>query len=272
MTKEVAFINIDWAASQVSIEHQWINRDKTAAPLIVFLHEGLGSVTMWKDFPQRLCDATACRGLVYSRPGYGSSTPRAAKEAWGLDFMHRQAQEVLPALLQALGIDAAADRPWLLGHSDGGSISLLYAASCPERIAGAIVLAPHIMVEELSVSSIEKARTAYLETDLRQRLARHHDSPDSAFWGWNDIWLRPDFRQWSIEEEISTIRCPLLAVQGLDDEYGTLKQIHGIARRVPQTELLELAACGHSPHRDQPDRLIAHIKRFIQQQTRGDKP
>ncbi|MFZ2295616.1 MAG: alpha/beta hydrolase [Polaromonas sp.] len=272
MTKDVAFINIDWAARQVSIEHQWINRDKTAAPLIVFLHEGLGSVTMWKDFPQRLCDATGCRGLVYSRPGYGSSTPRAAQEAWGLDFMHRQAQEVLPALLKALGIDAAADRPWLLGHSDGGSISLLYAASYPERIAGAVVLAPHIMVEDLSVSSIEKARTAYLETDLRQRLARHHDSPDSAFWGWNDIWLHPEFRHWSIEAELGAIRCPLLAVQGLDDEYGTLKQIHGIARLVPQTELLELAACGHSPHRDQPERLIAHVNTFIQQQTHGDKP
>ena len=263
MTQAAQFIDIAWAGRPVRIEHQWINRDKRGAPLMVFLHEGLGSVSMWRDFPQRLCAATGCRGLVYSRPGYGRSTPRAAEEAWNMDFMHRQAREVLPALLDALGIDTATDKPWLLGHSDGGSIALLYAACYPQRIAGTIVLAPHILVEDLSVSSIAKARTAYLETDLRQRLSRHHDDPDSAFWGWNDIWLRPDFRHWSIESEISAIACPLLAVQGLDDEYGTLEQIRGIARRVPQTQLLELPDCGHSPHRDQPDKLIAAISAFI---------
>lgn len=272
MTEAVAFIDIDWAGRTVRIEHQWIGRCRTVAPLIVFLHEGLGSVSMWKDFPQRLCEATGCRGLVYSRPGYGRSTPRPADEAWDLDFMHRQAHEVLPALLDALGIDAAADRPWLLGHSDGGSIALLYAARYPEKLAGAIVLAPHILVEDVSVRSIEKARTAYLQTDLRQRLARHHDDPNSAFWGWNDIWLKPAFRQWSIEEEIGAIRCPLLAVQGLDDEYGTLAQINGITCRVPQAELLELPGCGHSPHRDQPEALITAMAAFIQQQTPADKP
>ncbi|SFB84472.1 Pimeloyl-ACP methyl ester carboxylesterase [Polaromonas sp. OV174] len=267
---ETALIDIAWAGRKVGIEYQWIGRDRATAPLIVFLHEGLGSVTMWRDFPQRLCEAAACQGLVYSRPGYGRSTPRTAEDAWDLDFMHRQAHEVLPALLAALGIDAAVQRPWLLGHSDGGSITLLYAARYPQHIAGAVVLAPHILVEELSVSSIEKTRTAYLETDLRQRLARHHDDPDSAFWGWNNIWLRPDFKHWSIQDEIGSIGCPLLAVQGLDDEYGTLEQIHGIARRVPQTELLELTACGHSPHRDQPEQLITAIAAFIQRQ--GDKP
>jgi pimeloyl-ACP methyl ester carboxylesterase len=268
MTEAVAFIDIAWAGRTVRIEHQWIGRCRTAAPLVVFLHEGLGSLSMWKDFPQRLCEAAGCRGLVYSRPGYGRSTPRAAEEAWGLDFMHRQAQEVLPALLQALGIGAAADgKPWLLGHSDGGSIALLYAARYPQNLAGAIVLAPHILVEEVSVSSIEKTRTAYLETDLRQQLARHHDDPDSAFWGWNDIWLKPSFRHWSIEKEIGAIRCPLLAVQGLDDEYGTLAQIRRIARQVPQTERLELPGCGHSPHRDQPEKLIAAAAEFIQRQT-----
>ncbi|CAN5560150.1 alpha/beta hydrolase [soil metagenome] len=272
MTEAAAFIDIDWAGCKVRIEHQWIARDKATAPLIVFLHEGLGSVAMWKDFPQRLCEAADCRGLVYSRPGYGRSTPRAAEEAWGMDFMHRQAQQVLPALLEALGVDAATNKPWLLGHSDGGSIALLYAARYPEHIAGAVVLAPHILVEDVSVSSIAKARTAYLETDLQQRLARHHDDPDSAFWGWNDIWLKPEFKHWSIELEISAIHCPLLAVQGLDDEYGTLAQIHGIARRVPETELLELPDCGHSPHRDQPERLIAAITDFIERQPPGDKP
>lgn len=257
------FAEVGWRGRRVRIEYRWIAAERSAAPLVVFLHEGLGSLSMWKDFPQRLCDAAQCRGLVYSRPGYGRSTPRAAEEAWGLDFMHRQAHEVLPAFLDAIGVDTLAHPPWLYGHSDGASITLLYAAKFVRRIAGAIVLAPHIIVEDLSVASIEDARRAYLETDLRERLARYHDDPDSAFWGWNRIWLDPPFRDWSIEREIETIACPLLAVQGLDDEYGTLEQVHGIARRLPQTELLELAACGHSPHRDQPDRLIAASVDFL---------
>lgn len=257
------FVEISWRDRRVRIEHQWIAPQRSGAPLVVFLHEGLGSLAMWKDFPQRLCDAAQCRGLVYSRPGYGRSTPRPAEVAWGLDFMHRQAHEVLPALLEALGVDTAAHPPWLYGHSDGASITLLYAAQFPERVAGAIVLAPHIMVEDLSVSSIESARLAYLETDLRDRLARYHDDPDSAFWGWNRIWLYPPFRDWSIEHEIGTIACPLLAVQGLDDEYGTLEQIRGIARRVPQTALIELPDCGHSPQRDQPEKLIVASADFL---------
>ncbi|HYA66423.1 MAG TPA: alpha/beta hydrolase, partial [Burkholderiaceae bacterium] len=256
MSPGIEFVDIEWADRRVRVEHQWIGSNDPKAPLIVFLHEGLGSLTMWRDFPLQMCRAAGCRGLVYSRPGYGRSTPRAANEAWGLDFMHRQAHEVLPALLQALDIDAQAHPPWLLGHSDGGSITLLYAARFPQRVAGAIVLAPHIVVEDLSVESIARARSAYLETDLRQRLAKYHDDPDSAFWGWNDIWLHPPFRHWSIEAELNAIRCPLLAVQGLDDEYGTLEQIRGIARRVAQTQTLELPQCGHSPHRDQPERLI----------------
>ncbi len=269
MTEAVRFVDIDWAGRSVRIEHQWIAPERTAAPLIVFLHEGLGSLAMWKDFPQRLCMSAACRGLVYSRPGYGRSTPRAAQEAWGLDFMHQQAHVVLPALLKALAIDTAIQKPWLFGHSDGASIALLYAARFPQAIAGAVVVAPHIVVEDLSLSSIADARLAYLEADLRQRLAKYHDDPDSAFWGWNDIWLHPPFSTWSIESEIEAIRCPLLAVQGLEDEYGTLEQIRGIARRVPQTQLLELSDCGHSPHRDQADRLVASTCAFIQQQT-GD--
>lgn len=266
-----AFVDIAWAGRPVTIELAWVGVADTARPLIVFLHEGLGSVSMWRDFPQRLCAAANCRGLMYSRPGYGRSTPRAAEEAWGLDFMHRQALEVLPALLQALHIDTLQDKPWLFGHSDGGSIALLHAANFSDRVAGCIVLAPHIGVEDVAVASITQARQAYLNTDLRSRLARHHDDPDSAFWGWNDIWLHPHFRAWTIEAEIGAIPCPLLAVQGLDDEYGTLEQIRGIARRVPQTQLLELPACGHSPHRDQPAKLIATAAAFIQQHT-GDKP
>jgi pimeloyl-ACP methyl ester carboxylesterase len=270
MNEAVNFVQIDWAGHKVRIEHQWIGRNRTNAPLIVFLHEGLGSLSMWKDFPRQLCHASGCRGLVYSRPGYGSSTPRVADEAWGLDFMHRQAFEVLPALLAALGVDTVTRPPWLFGHSDGASIALLYAARFPDSIAGAVVLAPHIMVEDLSVASIAEARKSYLETDLRQRLEKYHDDPDSAFWGWNNIWLHPPFRKWSIKTEIEAIKCPLLAVQGLDDEYGTLEQIHGIARRVPQTELLTLSDCGHSPHRDQAERLLAAACAFIIKHT-GDK-
>jgi pimeloyl-ACP methyl ester carboxylesterase len=263
-------VQIDWRGAPIRVELQWIAAQRTSAPLLVFLHEGLGSVALWKDFPQRLCAAIGWRGLVYSRPGYGRSTARAAHEQWGPDFMHRQALEVLPALFAALGV---AEKPWLLGHSDGASMALLYAAHEPEAIAGLIVLAPHIFVEELSLASIQLARQAYLEQGLRQGLAKYHDDPDSAFWGWNRIWLDPAFRDWSIADEIGPIRCPLLAVQGLDDEYGTLQQVHGIAQRLPQTELLSLADCGHSPQRDQPDRLVSAITDFLHRHHNpGDSP
>ena len=256
----VEFVDIAWRERSVRIEHQWLAADRSAAPLLVFLHEGLGSVAMWKDFPQRLCDALGCRGLVYSRPGYGRSTPRPPDEVWDLDFMHRQAHELLPALLNTLGV---AEPIWLFGHSDGGSIALLHAAAYPDKVAGAVVMAPHIVVEDLSVASIEQAATAYAQGELRTRLAAYHDDPDSAVLGWSRAWLDPRFRDWSISHELSSIACPLFAVQGLDDVYGTLAQIRGIAERVPQTRLLELAHCGHSPHRDQPEALIAAVAEFF---------
>ncbi len=252
------------------IEHAWIAPERTGAPLLVFLHEGLGSRSMWRDFPRQLCDAAGCRGLVYSRPGYGRSTPRAAGERWAPDFMHRQAHDVLPALLTALGVDTAAAPPWLFGHSDGGSIALLHAARFPQRVAGLVLMAPHILVEDLSVASIARTREAYLHTDLREKLARHHDDPDSAFWGWNDVWLDPAFRGWSIEDELQAISCAVLAMQGGDEEYGPIGPVHGIARRLPQTLMLELPDCGHAPHRDQPQRVIAATTEFIHQHE-GDK-
>ena len=269
---KIEFVELEWAGRRVRIEHQWIGARYAAGPLIVFLHGGLGSLSLWKDFPQALCEAAGCRGLVYSRPGYGNSTPRAAQEAWGLDFLHRQAHEVLPAFFDALAIDCENNPLWLFGHSDGASIALLYAAAHPARVSGLVVLAPHIVVEDVAVTSIAEAREAYLETDMRERLAKHHADPDSAFWGWNDIWLHPPFKEWSIELEIQTITCPLLAVQGLDDEYGTLEQIRGIARRLPQTRLLELTECRHSAHRDQPERVIAATRAFIAQHHSGDQP
>ena len=255
------FVEIEHAGSALRIEYRWSG--PADGPLLVFLHEGLGSMSMWKDFPDRLCAATGMRGLVYSRPGYGRSTPRAPDEHWDVDFMHRQAHQVLPAVLAALGVDCDARPPWLFGHSDGASIALLYAARFPARLAGALVMAPHIMVEDLTVASIEQARLTYLETDLKQRLGRYHDDPDSAFWGWNDIWLKPEFRHWSIEEEIERIRCPLLALQGRDDEYGTLEQVYGIARCAPAARVVELPDCGHSPHRDRPLEVIEQAAMFF---------
>jgi pimeloyl-ACP methyl ester carboxylesterase len=258
--RDTAFAHIDWRGRKVRVEYQRIAPERTDAPLVVFLHEGLGSIAMWKDFPEQLCEAGGFRGLVFSRPGYGRSTPREPDELWDVDFMHRQAHEVLPAFFEAIGLD---EPPWLFGHSDGGSISLLYAARFPDRVAGLVVLAPHIFVEDVTVANIQQARQAYLHTDLPRKLGRYHDDPDSAFWGWNRIWLHPPFRQWNIEAELEPIRCPVLAIQGADDEYGTLGQIRGIASRVPQTLLLELPDCGHSPHRDQPEKAIVASVSFI---------
>ncbi len=263
MSAEVEFVSLEQDGREVSIEYRWIGGDDPAVQLILFLHEGLGSQAMWKDFPDRLCRAACLRGLVYSRPGYGRSTPRAGDQRWEVDFMHRQALEILPRLLQALDVDANENPPWILGHSDGGSIALLYAAAFAQAVAGLIVMSPHIMVEAISIDSIVKARQAYLNTDLRARLGRYLDDPDSAFWGWNDIWLDPEFRRWNIEPELERIQCPVLALQGLDDEYGTLAQIHGIAARAAEVEVLELPDCGHSPQRDQPEILLSNAVEFI---------
>ncbi len=289
MTHPVAWIEMGWAGRSVRIEHQWLEPTPVRAelveapltranpstssgrtgvqdpPLMIFLHEGLGSLAMWKDFPQTLCDALGCRGLVYSRPGYGQSTPRAADEIWGPNFMHRQALEVLPALLNALDVDTTTQALWLFGHSDGASIALLYAAHFPERVQGTVVLAPHISVEDIAVQSITEIRAAYLNTDLRQRLSKYHDDPDSAFWGWNRIWLDPAFKAWSIEADLPRITCPVLAVQGQEDEYGTMQQLDSLKHAVPQAELLKLPACGHSPQRDQAALLIDHVNQFFSQ-------
>lgn len=256
----VEFVDVDWRGRPVRIEHEWLAPQRAGRPLLVFLHEGLGSRSLWKDFPRALCDAADCRGLVYSRPGYGRSTPRAPDEHWDVDYMHRQALELLPALLQALHVTEA---PWLIGHSDGASIALLYAAQYPAAVAGLVLMAPHLFVEAVSITSIEAAREAFTRTDLRQRLARHHEDVDSAFWGWNHAWLNPAFRAWNIEAGLARIRCPVLAIQGLDDEYGTLQQVHRLRDHLPAAQLLELPDCGHSPYRDQPQRVIAASAAFI---------
>ncbi len=257
---------------EYALEYQAIAPERTRAPLLVFLHEGLGSLAMWRDWPRQLCDAGGMRGLLYSRPGYGSSTPRPHGEKWTVDYMHAQAREVLPAFLEAIGVDSRNDPPWLIGHSDGASIALIHAAAFPKRLAGLVVLAPHVFVENLSIESITRARETYVTTDtqdtgLRVKLARYHQDPDSAFWGWNDIWLDPDFRSWNIEALLQEITRPILAVQGEDDEYGTMAQLDSIAREVPHAQLLKLAACGHSPQRDQPQRVIQATLDLIAQHS-----
>lgn len=186
--------------------------------------------------------------------------------------MHRQALEVLPALFDALDIDATRARPWLFGHSDGGSIALIHAAHFPERIGGLVVAAPHLFVEDIAITSIERTRSAYLTTDLRERLARYHAEVDSAFWGWNDIWLDPDFRHWNIEALLPRVICPLLAVQGYDDEYGTMTQIDTIQAKMPHAHLLKLSACGHSPHRDQPEVLARAVEAFMRRHGATAQP
>lgn len=246
------------------VEYRWLNAQLADAPIALFLHEGLGSVAMWKGWPQSLCDRLGMRGLVYSRPGYGRSTPRARDAQWPVDFMTHQAREVLPALLDALGLDAAERaRLWLIGHSDGGSIALLYAGAFPHALAGAVAIAPHVFVEDVSVESIAEARVAYETTDLRGRLARYHDDVDSAFYGWNDIWLAPAFRAWNIVDELDTIRCPLLAIQARDDHYGTLAQVETVVARVPGARLLTLERGGHSPHVGAPETLNEAIAGFV---------
>ncbi|PQV53079.1 alpha/beta fold hydrolase [Paraburkholderia sp. BL21I4N1] len=249
------------------IEYRWVNEAAHEAPVAVFLHEGLGSIAMWRDWPQALCERLGMRGLVYSRPGYGLSTPRAHDVKWPIDFMTAQARDILPALLDALDIDASERRRmWLVGHSDGGSIALLYAALHPDALAGAVAIAPHVFVENISVESIALTKQLYETTDLRDKLARYHADVDSAFYGWNDIWLNPAFRQWSIVDELALIRQPLLAVQGHDDNYGTMAQIDTLAERVPHAQLAKLDACGHSPHRDATQALNDAIAAFISRQ------
>ena len=245
------------------LEVQRIAGRDRSAPTLVFLHEGLGSVAMWRDFPQAAAAATGCATVVYSRYGYGQS--EALREPRAVDYMHVEALEALPELLECLEI---AD-PVLVGHSDGGSIALIHAAT-RDDLRGLVVLAPHVFVEEISIKSIAEARTAFLSGDLAQKLGRYHADAARTFRGWNDIWLHPDFRAWNIEKYLPRIRCPVLAIQGFDDEYGTMAQLEAIARQTGgPIELLRLANCRHSPHRDQPRVVIEAISRFVDRLDSG---
>jgi len=224
---------------------------------IVMLHEGLGSIAMWQDSPERVAETTGCGVLVYSRYGHGKSGRLAEKRA--VDFMHHEATVVLPELLAQLGIQ----RPILLGHSDGGSIALIYAGTWPEQVRGLILEAPHVFVEDFGLRSTVAIRKVYESSDLREKLSRYHEHADETFRGWNDIWLDPQFRDWNIEEYLGAISCPTLVIQGENDEYGTVAHVEAIQRGVPEAQALILPRCGHSPHRDQAELMLGAISKFV---------
>jgi pimeloyl-ACP methyl ester carboxylesterase len=248
------------------LEAAWLGPAAGDAPTVVFLHEGLGSVSTWRDFPDRIARATACGVLVYSRLGYGRSEPVPLPRP--LTYMHDEALVTLPEVLDAAGVRDAI----LLGHSDGGSIALVFAGSglpTTVRVRGLVLEAPHVFVEDVSVASIAAAAEAYRTGDLRARLARHHrDNVECAFWGWNRAWLDPGFRSWNIEEYLPRVHVPTLAIQGEDDPYGTLAQLDSIETKSggPVSRLV-LPRCGHAPHRDQTEATIEAVARFVRTVT-----
>jgi pimeloyl-ACP methyl ester carboxylesterase len=246
------------------LETLWLAPQTAAAPTIVMLHEGLGSIGLWKDFPHALAERTGCGVLVYSRYGHGASDKQAEKRP--ITFMHREGEVVLPELLDKFVIA----RPILLGHSDGGSIALIFAGRYPERTRALILEAPHVFVEEFGLKSIRNAKTAFETTDFRSKLGRYHAHVDESFRAWNDIWLDPQFPAWNIESYLATIGCPVLCIQGEDDEYGTRAQVDAIVAKVPGTELLMLPQCGHSPHRDQREATLTKVSEFVAAVTSED--
>jgi pimeloyl-ACP methyl ester carboxylesterase len=226
-------------------------------PPLVWLHEGLGSVAMWRDFPARVAAATGAEAVLYSRRGSGRSSPRERPN--GVGYLHDEALVVLPALLEQLEVE----RPLLVGHSDGASIALIYAGSLLP-CAGVVAMAPHVSVEEKAVAAIAEVGRTYVASGLLERLGRYHDDPERVFRGWHDIWLDPAFRSWSIVELLSAVAAPILAIQGEDDEYATPEQVETIGRvaRAP-CEVVLLPGCRHSPHRDQGDRTLELIAGFM---------
>ncbi|MBM3623604.1 MAG: alpha/beta hydrolase [Alphaproteobacteria bacterium] len=244
------------------IRGRWIARagrdDGYARPTLVFLHEGLGCVEMWRDFPAALCAATGFAGFAYDRTGYGRSSPWPKPP--GTAYMHVEAEEVLPRVLEAAGIGEHI----LIGHSDGGSVALISAGHDPETLQAVVTLAAHVVCEADGVASIRRARVAFDGGELRARLAKYHRDVDGAFNLWADAWLDPAFMDWSIEDRLPGVQVPVQAIQGEDDEYGSELQLGLIAGKVAgYSETRLIPACGHSPHLQQPQRTLAEIARFI---------
>jgi len=240
------------------LEYRLIGPAPDAAPTIVMLHEGLGSVGLWGDFPEKLQAATGAGVFAYSRAGYGASSPVVLPRP--LDYMHIEAFDVLPTLLETIGFR----RGLLLGHSDGASIAAIYAGSRQDhRVQGIALIAPHFIVEDISVKSIAEIKTAYETTDLRAKLARWHKDVDNAFYGWNGAWLDPKFRDWDISEYLAYIRVPVAVIQGEHDQYGTMRQVE-IAREecYCPVDVTEVPGAGHSPHREAPGAALDAITEF----------
>jgi pimeloyl-ACP methyl ester carboxylesterase len=240
------------------LEYRMIGPLAADAPTIVMLHEGLGSAALWGDFPEQLQAATGAGVLVYSRAGYGASSPVQLPRP--LDYMHVEALEVLPKLLDEIGFR----RGLLLGHSDGASIATIYAGAHQDhRVQGLALIAPHFIVEDVSVASIAEIKTAYEKGGLKAKLARWHNDVDNAFHGWNDAWLDPNFRAWDISDYLSYIRVPIAVLQGADDQYGTIRQVE-IAQEecYCPVEVTIFNKAGHSPHREAPEATLNAISEF----------
>jgi pimeloyl-ACP methyl ester carboxylesterase len=237
------------------LEYTWIG--DANAPAVVMLHDSLGSIRTWKDFPATLASATGRSVLNYSRQGFGGSDAFNGRHA--KDYMHHEGQVVLPALLEQLQVK----HPVLFGHSDGATIALICAGAHPSLPQAIVLEAPHVFVEPVTLAGIEQAKTAYKTTDLRAKLSRYHGDPDAVFSHWTDTWTAPEFRDWNAADFVPKIRCPALMIQGLDDEYGSPAQIDAIAAGRPDRSVVLLEACGHSPHRDQPAAVLAATAEFL---------
>ncbi|OGR09775.1 MAG: hydrolase [Desulfobacula sp. GWF2_41_7] len=241
------------------IEIQWHRQEENGYPTLIFLHEGLGCTEMWKDFPSLLSQKTGCPSLVFSRLGYGASDPSPIP--WKINFMHKEGLYFLPALMK----EAKIRDHILIGHSDGGSISIIYAGSpYAKGLKALITMAAHVFCEEITLKSIYQANINYEYCDLRKKLEKYHGkNTENAFRGWNDVWLNPQFIHWNIEKYLPKIKIPMLAIQGNQDQYGSLKQLESVKQRAGNATIHIIEDCRHSPHIEQSEKVLAIITKFI---------
>lgn len=260
-------MTIDWLEAPTKplvirgkqLEYKCYGPTPDQAPTIVMLHEGLGCTALWRDFPRKIAEATGHGVFVYSRAGYGQSDPADLPRP--LDYMTGEATTVLPAVLDAIGFQ----RGVLLGHSDGATISAIYAGSIEDhRVRGLVLMAPHFFTEDMGLAEIAKAKIAFETSDMAARMSKYHRDPENAFKGWNDAWLHPDFKVWNVAEVTDYLRIPTLAIQGREDQYGTLAQINEIeTRSYAPVEVEIVESCAHAPHLDQPEQVLAAVAEFL---------